>query len=835
MIGINVRGFRHLWRLSDFSLRPLLVNFREYGDCMCHVMKTDASSPDGELLLIFNPYYSHGKRGITEFISKKFMNESDCSYIARVYSHVIVFGVKTLTQGFPYIYDMTLLPKDFEKQYGRFISENNKMITSLTNKFGYSPDQILSKYVYIYTDGSKNFYQWAISSYFQNGTSMGSIKRIMAWNEAYGKLSKNLKKKSITAYTSNKDIMSLSEELSLIRRDKRVNDVINMFNTAQKRMLRDAELSEKDKNILSKFYRLSEAKKINFVRKVSTIHDYPELMRQMGHVTSTHFDWNKDSFMDFISNVEGMNYKTIYDNGDIVLVEVNDFETVKNLAKTTNWCISKNKTYWNSYVEQNDSSTQYILFDFSKKEDDLFSIIGFTTQFNKGITHAHDFSNNDIMGNNNNDYGDFISTFIEKFRVKNDIYSVLKDSGVDITLVAKYDKPLFEWNKEKMFEYLYGCVSKSNVDILCNTNDKVAISVKDSGIRYFFGDVYIDNFSSDNWELQHIIFMDFSMSEYDDNRIQFGLIVNNGIESDDYCAGVFNTHAESVNTPFDVKLAQFNLPYDIIRRKDNIHMKLAGAFNICSILALKKILESTPKSVVSETFRKYIGHDLFVDKISLSITRAMSFDLLDAFYDNKFELTKLTDPYLVGIIIKNIMCCLRQHNGNGNYDIPTQETIDKFFSNNCDSFNETMYVGCYLAIKKIISKETGGKKINVMYLKLINAILVARKGGELLDDLMMDAAQKIDFKSSQEITNNWLTYAALYGGERIKKYALDNIITDDKLKSFWESMQKDDRTIAIHLDEEEFGEDDGIYDDFGIADNEQAIDEPAIAIAEGPF
>ena len=79
---------------------------------------------------------------------------------------------------------------------------------------------------------------------------------------------KNLRKNTITAYTSNDDIMSLSEELLILRREKRINDVINMFNTAQKRILRAkaAEFSDKDKETLSKFYRLSETKKSNFIQ-----------------------------------------------------------------------------------------------------------------------------------------------------------------------------------------------------------------------------------------------------------------------------------------------------------------------------------------------------------------------------------------------------------------------------------------------------------------------------------------------------------------------------------------------------------------------------------------
>ena len=89
-----------------------------------------------------------------------------------------------------------------------------------------------------------------------------------------------------------------------------------------------------------------------------------------------------------------------------MVLKVFDFETIKQLAKTTNWCISKNKSYWNNYVSPENNTSQYVLFDFSKKEDDKHSIIGFTVMHNKGITNAHDFTNNNLFKNSGNEYDD---------------------------------------------------------------------------------------------------------------------------------------------------------------------------------------------------------------------------------------------------------------------------------------------------------------------------------------------------------------------------------------------------------------------------------------------
>ena len=680
----------------------------------------------------------------------------------------------------------------------------------------------------------------------------------------------NLKKSTITAYTSRGDIYDLSEELRLLRRDKRVNDSINMFNTAQKKILKAAELSDRDKDTLSKFYRLSETKKVNFVRKMSTIEDFAEIMRQLRHITSTHFEWNKESFMDFITNVEGMKYEKVFENGDVIMVKVEDYETVKNLAKTTNWCISKNKTYWNQYVEQRNDSTQYIVFDFSRREDDLLSIIGFTTEYNKGITHAHDFTNNDMMKSSDNSERRFLKSFIEKFSSHTGIYNVLKDCGIDITLVAQYDKPLFEWNREAMFKYLYECVNKSNVDILYDKDNSVVVSIKDSNIRYFLGDAYIDNLDGSNWYNQHIVFMDFNMSQFDPNRLQFAIIRNQGGDQEDYCTGLFNEHLEGVNSNFDSKLSQYGLPYNTIRRSDNICVRIDGAFMSFNIPELKKLLGRVRKETLHIAIHDYIGAETFVNHISSSITDSMSFDMLDVFYDNGIKLSTVTDSTLVNILLKSVTGCMVNHgrigSHDGKYNTPTESDIERFFNNDCDTIDEAFYIGCYLAIKKIIKNEAGCKKPNNLYKRMTSIILMARKPGEVFEELLMEIAGQLDFSEQHDTINSWVSYARIHGSEKMKEYTLKNVLIHKFPMSVWKNiearMAAEEHVASLHRnnevpdfdihqenevveaprmedpmwgflddeDEEFYDEDEG-----GEVFEEEEAGEPAFADAEGPF
>lgn len=49
---------------------------------------------------------------------------------------------------------------------------------------------------------------------------------------------------------------------------------------------------------------------------------------------------------------------------------------------------------------------------------------------NKGITNAHDFTNNNLFKNNGNEYDDnrgrYLKSYIDNFLLNNNIYEILK-------------------------------------------------------------------------------------------------------------------------------------------------------------------------------------------------------------------------------------------------------------------------------------------------------------------------------------------------------------------------------------------------------------------------
>lgn len=772
MIGTNIRGIRHLWRVSDCSLKKVLVRCGEHGFDICEVLKTKPDSQIGEHMFIFNSFFNQNSHSFSTILG---LSKEIGEMLGSV-SHSRMLEVDKSNDGFRsyngLFSEIILLPDSFDDDYAKFLKENSKLVNNITSKYGVSFNDIRTKRIYIYTEGSKNFFQWAMDLYFKAGCSMRTIQNILTWNELYKQLTKNLSKGTITAYTSQESINVLMEELAALRNEKRVNDAINSFNTTQKKLLKSNEQSKTDKNTLARFSKLSETKKINFIRKVSTIDDYQELMRQMRHVTSMHFDWSKESFMDFIKNVEGINYEVVYENDFVVLVKVTDYETIKQLGKTTNWCISKNKTYWNNYIEHNHGkATQYMIFDFSKLEDDKLSIVGFTTTYNKGITSAHNFVNDSLMNGDNAINTIMLKSYISRFNGSNSIYKILQNCGIDITLVAHYDKPQYKWSYEDLMSYLYECVDKNNVDVIKYDGDKLVLSVRDENIKYFLGDAYMDNVSSDDYEEQHIIFADFSMSQYDPNKLIFAIIYNNGSE-EDYCGNVYNESSMVINANFDSKLIEFGVPYDIIRRTDDINKKVRNAFTSFNTNMIKECIKND-KDCLHKALINYFESDTIYHAIFHSIVDYLSFDYLNIIYDNGHYLSEYLDSNYIAEILKgsfnNLKSASRQLYRNAVMEKPNNDRIEAFYNEALKNRHDVIYVGNYLIIKYIITHEV--KKdtdFNRIYAKILSNIYNSGLTGGLIKELLYMMLNNLNMSEKRDSTNYIVSYFGKFGDEEMQ-------------------------------------------------------------------
>ena len=266
MIGTNIRSIRHLFRVSDTSLRTVLIKFKESAWDICKVIKMPKDSPFGETLFIFNNVWKQSHWSFDSIVSsetfKKYTKYEDVYGFGRIIS-VTPMEFSSVSG---ILNEITLLPPQFDKDYEKFLQENAKMLSNISSSFSINIRDIRFKRLYIYSDGSKNFFQWAVNAHCKNGVALSTIKSILLWNESYKQLAKNLSKGTITAYTSRDSIIPLLMELSELRKEKRINDSINSFNTKQKKLLKENELSNDVKQALWRLSRLSDTKKLNFIK-----------------------------------------------------------------------------------------------------------------------------------------------------------------------------------------------------------------------------------------------------------------------------------------------------------------------------------------------------------------------------------------------------------------------------------------------------------------------------------------------------------------------------------------------------------------------------------------
>lgn len=747
MIGTKVRGFRHFIRVAK-TLQEVVFffkhdNFGVGGGVALYMdgskYKNPFMSSSGDYLILFNDCYHNVKSDVLycfdAFNDNKELKDKMVT-LRNTYGSVWVVpvGRSHFKEDSSYFSELVVMPENFDKMYDDFCTANKKQMPNAT-RFS-SINCSLFKYFFAISSGSKNFFFWAVNAYFKNRTSIYQIENILRWNDKYNQLQSKLSKGTITAYTSGSDFFTIVREMMQLRRNKRANDVISSFNTQQKKALKEYKLSDRDYDTLSKFGKLSSKKKNNFIRKMSTIEDPAEILRQMSFLADIHFEWNKKSFMDYLENLEGLNCKVIIDRDNIVLLRVDDYEAVKRLAKATNWCISKDKKYWNEYVEMNHDATQYVLFDFSRKEDDNLSIVGFTSVHDRGITHAHDFQNRNIMGSKRTNTVAEIKSFVSKYVDCSNIYGVLDRNGINLSDVVSYEPTHYKWNRNSMFDYLEQCISDDDYYIIYDDGNRVVLIAENDDVKYFLGDAYMDNRHYNHQQGdQHIIFADFNKKAGDPEKLVFGVIHHNFATHESSCDRLFNDRFEQIAQSFDSKLEEYGLPYDIICRSENAVDRFYTAFMGFELSVAKELIKD--KAVIEDI--KTLNRSAMLRDALINVTFGYySADYVNLIYDSGLTIYDvLGDNYAsdFGRRLLNTLC-----DEIPNAHVPSEEDIDKFKKGEIGRYNYAVYVGIFMILMSFIDHEKNIRS----FASLIPSVVERHRRTDLFDLIMSRICEVVD-------------------------------------------------------------------------------------------
>lgn len=684
-----MRGFRHLINsVGKSKFRKVLV----FGNGDKIVGEVMLPSNGKSSILFFQN--RHGNRSLPSRLTSTEFDMCETLLNNKYHYYLEVNGQNLINQlgGI-----MLLLPEDFDKRYEEFAKQNKKLVDKVFERMC-SKNDFYSIYIYALTEGSPNLFVWAMTNIFKHGASFHGIKNCINWCINYPQLIKNLSKGTPTAYNGRDQVLALYNEMVTLRKNKRVNDTINMFNTAQKKMLKSVELTSNVIDIFSKFYLLSYAKQHNFVRKMSTIDNADEILRQMSLLTKAHFEWNKESFFNFIKNVEDINCEVVLDRDNLVIVKVNDYDTIKYLAKTTNWCISKNKKYWNDYVgNRRGESTQYVLFDFSKDEDDELSIVGFTTLARKGIVNAHSFSNENLMYGCSNVYP------VRQFTpFRPNIFYLLKLNNVSINNFVCKNQFNYEWNIDSFIEFAEVALDDS-FDIVYQDDNKIAIITENPMVRFIVGEAY-NNIAYCNTK-KCVIFADFSKDQHDDNRLLFvGVNWNNSVK-EEKPTKVFNLGVNvETNIPFDNLLEEYNLPYNIICRTENKLERFISAFSSYNVQLVDTLLKDKDLVNTLKTSKNTLNnHYNIAEYVNNSIFNVYTIDMLKVLYDNNVMLSDIMNSRSIDSILSNLIYEIGNlcHNPNP----PTQSEMELLFSKNRFNYDKCKFIGFYMAADLILKHE----------------------------------------------------------------------------------------------------------------------------------
>lgn len=159
----------------------------------------------------------------------------------------------------------------------------------------------------------------------------------------------------------------------------KVNQVINQIPSRARQNVTDKlkkliELNIKHVEALKDFY----AKKGGKFKDPNSLYKETEsLIKNLGG------DFNKETFL---KRVKGHNVDIILERPDLLVLRPLDYRASQELGSQS-WCISYNKSYWDSYVDV--FSNQYFIYDFTKNLSEKESMIGATINPDGTIKAAH--------------------------------------------------------------------------------------------------------------------------------------------------------------------------------------------------------------------------------------------------------------------------------------------------------------------------------------------------------------------------------------------------------------------------------------------------------------
>ena len=679
MIGKKIRGFHHLLNtLEEYTVTPSLMSIK--GTTMYNYLVKERGR-----VFVFSSKLgereSH-KSGLPENILKK-VTERFRGYI-RLTQPSDLLGLN--------FREIIILPLDFEEEYTKFEKANSKLLNELSKKYDCGSNTLM--FAFALTDGSKNLFQWVMTNLLKHRERPMVIQHFLDLLNNHEYVARQLSKGSVTSYNGFSSLMELDTEIINLIRNKRINSVINSFNPQQKKILKDFVMNEGQMEAISKFGNLSNSKRTNFIQKVSTLENAEEILAQMQILTSTHFEWSKGSLLRYIHNNDSISCDVVYDKDNIVIAKVYSYDTIKFLARSTNWCIAKNKTYWRHYTEGHNAS-QYVLFNFNLEEDDEYSIIGFTVRNNNGITNAHSFTNLNLMN------GGFLPKDGDAWAFSHSIHSILEDLGIPEDIYQERPRSKFDWNKES-FLYEVKKYVGNDFDFIKDDEGKVVIKTKSNSILNL-GEV--EDMDIMEGADTYIVFADFTKPLEVDSLI-IAFIKENRAIYEEFCNRIkYSFSRKPCKMSFEEVLHYYNLPFNTIKRVDDKIGCFIAFLNENNTTKVSEMLGEEDFCKQLKAYNQTFLKEIISNAVEKNIFTRHSNSLVKAFYKNGLKLVDLIGFENVSKIVLSMLYFIDENHGkNGGVNIFGKRDNLKFEKKQLH-INSADCIGMFRTIEMILSVE----------------------------------------------------------------------------------------------------------------------------------
>lgn len=221
----------------------------------------------------------------------------------------------------------------------------------------------------------------------------------------------------VVEYTDFEELTDDLEKLKRIKISKKyLKDyppkVKNMIKDNQEfiNIINDLDVLFKNKNDIRDYYFN------NFLKKISSYNDPYTFLKALNNMF---LDVGRGKYVKQIKNSQYSHL--LYENENIVVFKVGSFNEVDLLCPNANWCIRRELSYYISYIESDDDMLLGIR-DFSKKESNNFSIVGFVYSKSSygGYSKSSKFSYN--TGHAKDD------SYLDESQIK----QILQDNDADI-------------------------------------------------------------------------------------------------------------------------------------------------------------------------------------------------------------------------------------------------------------------------------------------------------------------------------------------------------------------------------------------------------------------